>query len=74
MDGKVQAHELFDMVHLELALHFFFLRYVDVLKVHMRYVLEDIIDLGTTLSSLILDHSLNSVWSTLDILHFLLQI
>ena len=36
MDGKLQAHDLFEMVHLELALHFFFLYLVDVLKIHMR--------------------------------------
>ena len=36
MDGKLQAYDLFDMSHLELAHHFFFLHYVDVLKIHMR--------------------------------------
>jgi hypothetical protein len=36
MDDKFQAYDLFDMSHLELAHHFFFLHYVDVLKIHMR--------------------------------------
>ena len=36
MDGKLKACDLFKMVHLEVALHFFFLHYVDVLKTLMR--------------------------------------
>ena len=36
MDGKLQAYDIFELAHLELAPHFFFLHYVDVLKLHMR--------------------------------------
>jgi hypothetical protein len=32
MNGKLQAYDLFDMTHLELAFHFFSLLYDDVLK------------------------------------------
>jgi hypothetical protein len=48
MDGKLhlnlelQAYDLFEMVHLELAQNFFFLRLIDVLKTYMRdHLLEN---------------------------------
>ena len=36
MDGKLQAYDLFELDHLELALHFFILHHVDVLKLNLR--------------------------------------
>ena len=36
MDGKLQAYDLFELAHLELALHFFILHHVDVLKLNLR--------------------------------------
>ena len=36
MDGKSQSKDLFEMAHLELALHFFILHHVDVLKLNFR--------------------------------------
>jgi hypothetical protein len=36
MDGKLQANDLLEMAHLELALHFFILHHVDVLKLTLR--------------------------------------
>ena len=36
MDGKGQSKDLFEMAHLELALHFFILHHVDVLKLNLR--------------------------------------
>ena len=36
MDGKSQSKDLFEMAHLELALHFFILHHVDVLKLTLR--------------------------------------
>ena len=36
MDSKIQANDLFEMAHLELALHFFILHHVDVLKLTLR--------------------------------------
>ena len=36
-DGNLQAYDPFEMAHLELILHFFFLYFVGVLKVPMRY-------------------------------------
>jgi hypothetical protein len=36
MDGKLQANDLFEMAYLELALHFFILHHVDVLKLNLR--------------------------------------
>ena len=36
MDGKLQAYDLFELAHLELALYFFILHHVDVLKLTLR--------------------------------------
>ena len=36
MDGKIQAYDIFEIAHLELALHFFILHHVDVLKLNLR--------------------------------------
>ena len=53
-DGKPQEYDLFEMAHLELAHHFFFLHYVGVLKAHRRYhsnfILQETRDIGSTLT------------------------
>jgi hypothetical protein len=36
IDDKLQAYDLFELAHLELALHFFILYHVDVLKLTLR--------------------------------------
>jgi hypothetical protein len=36
LDNKLQSYDLFDMAHLELALHFLYLDSVDVLNIHLR--------------------------------------
>jgi hypothetical protein len=59
------------MDHLELALHFFFLYYVGVLKVHMRspsYSSRHAFHRLNSLMTNLLDHSLNILvitWSSL---------
>jgi hypothetical protein len=36
MDRKIKEGDLYEIAHLELAHHFFFLHLVDALKIHMR--------------------------------------
>jgi hypothetical protein len=40
VDGKLQAHDPIEMAHLELAHHFFFLPYVDILRDHSIFVFK----------------------------------
>jgi hypothetical protein len=51
MDVKLHAHDLFEMVYLEIARHLLFLSYVDVLNTYERALhldIQDKLDIGST--------------------------